>query len=80
MISFFSRKKIEFDFGYVLHEYHAGPVLCYLQKQFSKVLPFFFQKNYLPNIIIVVSHGLIVVIQFQCSGNQQKNTNWVESS
>ena len=64
----FPEKRLNLILGLV-HESHAGPV----QKQFSKVLPSY------PNIIIVVSYGLLV-IQFQYNGNQQKNTNWVESS
>ena len=34
----FPEKRLNLILG-VVHESHAGPVLCYLQKQFSKVLP-----------------------------------------
>ena len=59
----------------VVHESQSGPVLCYLQKQFSKVLAsydFFFPEQpagYHPTLL-VVSYGLIVVIQFQRNGNR----------
>ena len=36
----FSEKRLNLILG-VVHKSHAGPVLCYVQKQFSKVLPFF---------------------------------------
>ena len=42
----FPEKTLNLILG-VAHESHAGPVLCYLQKQCSKVLPFFFQNNYI---------------------------------
>ena len=61
----------------VVHEFQSGSVLCYLQKQFSKVLAsyhffFFFPEQpagYHPTLL-VASYGLIVVIQFQRNGNR----------
>ena len=69
------KKKMALIFG-VVHESQSGPVLCYLQKQFSKVLVsyhfFFFPEQpagYHPTLL-VVSYGLIVAIQFQRNGNR----------
>ena len=68
IISFYFQKKVEFDFECSPRvPCCADPVLCYLQKQFTKVLPFF------SDIILgYISYALIVVIQFQCNGNQQQ--------